>query len=86
MQLADLPESLAGITADICFRYLRDHQEPIAVKAYAMTIIYNLSMKYPELGDELALTIEDMMPYGSPGIRNRGAKILKALKLKKPIR
>jgi hypothetical protein len=84
LQIANIPESLAGLTADICFRLLQSHKEPIAVKAYAMTIIYNLSRQYPELSDELVLTIEDMLPYGSPGIKSRALKILKAIKGKKP--
>jgi len=86
LQFADIPESLAGLTTDICFRLLQNHKEPIAVKAYAMTIIYNLSQQYPEISDELVLTIEDLLPFGSPGIKSRGMKIIKAIKGKKPVR
>ncbi len=86
LQFAEIPESLAGLTADICYRLLQSHNEPIAVKAYAMTIIYNLSRQYPELTGELVLTIEDMLPFASPGIRSRGMKILSAIKGKKPPR
>ena len=86
LQFAEIPEKLAGLTADLCFSFLQSHKEPIAVKAYAMTIIYNLSMRYPELSNELVLIIEDLLPYGSPGIRSRGMKILKAIKGKKPPR
>jgi len=85
LQFADIPESLAGLAADICFRLLQSHKEPIAVKAYAMTIIYNLSQQYTELSDELVLTIEDLLPFGSPGIKSRGMKIMKAIKGKKPV-
>jgi hypothetical protein len=84
LQFAEIPESLAGLTADICFRLLQSHKEPIAVKAYAMTIIYNLSRQYSELSDELVLTIEDMLPYASSGIKSRAMKIMKAIKAKKP--
>lgn len=85
LQFANIPESLAGLTIDLCFKFLHSHKEPIAVKAYAMTIIYNLTHQYPELIDELILTIQDLLPYGSPGLRSRGMKIIKALKGKKTL-
>jgi hypothetical protein len=42
-------------------------------------VMYNIALKYPELKEELSLTIQDMIPYGSPAIINRGKKIVKLL-------
>ncbi len=79
LQFVDIPEDLLGITADICFRLLNDGKEPIAVKVFAMTVIFNIVKKYPELNEELKISIEEQMPFASAGFKSRGNKILKAL-------
>lgn len=80
LQLIDIPEELLGLTAELCFNFLNSGQESIAVKANAMTVLFNIVKKYPELKGELKITIEEQMPFGSTGFKNRGSKILKALK------
>jgi hypothetical protein len=57
----------------------------IAVKAYAMEILYNLSLIYPELTNELTVSITSLMEDGSAGITARGRMILRKL-AEKPIR
>ncbi len=79
LQFVDIPEDLLGITADICFRLLNDGKEPIAVKVFAMTVIFNIVKKYPELNEELKISIEEQMPFASAGFKSRGNKILKVL-------
>ncbi len=79
LQFVDLPKDLLGITADICFRLLNDGKEPTAVKVFAMTVIYNIVKKYPELNEELKMSIEEQMPFASAGFKSRGRKTLIAL-------
>ncbi len=79
LQFIDIPEDLMGITADICFQYLNSGKEPVAVKVFAMTNLYNIVKVYPELGEELKISIEEQMPFSSAGFQSRGKKILKAL-------
>jgi hypothetical protein len=79
LQFVDIPEDLLGNAAEICFSFLNSGKEPVAVRAHAMTILYNIVKKYPELKEELKLSIEEQLPFGSAGIKNRGSKILKAL-------
>lgn len=81
LQEVDIPERLLGETADICFKLMESNDSPIAVKVFSMTVLANICEKEPDLKNELALIIEDQMPYGSAGFRNRGAKILKKIKL-----
>lgn len=80
LQFVDLPEDLLGLAADICFAFLDDPKEAIAIRVFAMTVCYNICLKEPELGNELRLIIEDHLPHGSAGFKSRGKKILKALK------
>lgn len=79
LQFMDIPENLLGLTAELCFNFLNSGKETIAVKAFAMTIIFNIVKKYPELKDELKISIEEQMPFGSAGFNSRGRKTLKAL-------
>ncbi|MEO1050408.1 MAG: hypothetical protein AAFX87_07270 [Bacteroidota bacterium] len=80
LQFIDIPEHLLGEIAEICFNYLGSAKEPIAVKVFSMTVIFNIVKKEPELKPELEFMIEEQMPYGSAGFKSRGKKILSALK------
>ncbi len=79
LQQVDIPEELYGETVDICFNLLNDSNEPIAVKVFSMTVLFNIIQFIPELKNELRICIEDQMPYGSAGFKSRGKKILRSL-------
>lgn len=79
LQFVDIPEELLGEAADICFQFLADVNEPVAVRVHAMSVLWNICQKEPELSEELKLIIEDQWEYGSAGFHSRGRKILKAI-------
>ncbi len=79
LQTIPIPESELGPLADKCFQYLRDRHEPIAVKAFAMTVLYKICLLEPALKNEVIPTIEDMLPFGSGGVVARGKKVLAQL-------
>lgn len=79
LQNAEIPENLHGITANICFKYLQNPSEAIAIKVFSMTIIHNLTKDYPELKEELKFILEEQMPFQSAGFRSRAGKILMKL-------
>ncbi len=79
LQNVDIPEALLGEIADICFGYLADHQETVAVKVFAMSVLANICRREPDLGNELRLLIEDQLPYASAGFQSRAKKVLKEL-------
>jgi 8-oxo-dGTP diphosphatase len=68
-----------GLLADFCFNKLNSGVSAIAVKAYAMEILYKLTLVYPELANELSASINILMEDGSAGITARGRIILKKL-------
>ncbi len=78
-QFVEIPKKYQGKILDVCFKLLKSSVEPIAVKAFCMTVIYNLSKKYPDIIPELKATIEFLLPNRSAGIKSRGNKILKAI-------
>lgn len=75
----DLPEDLMGPVADKCFEFLASPEQPIAIRVFSMGTLFKISTKYPELQAELALIIEEHLPYGSAGFKSRGKKILKKI-------
>ena len=79
LQFIQIPAELEGEIYDICFNYLTSMDEPIAIKAFSMRVLANICKSYPELKNELIPVIEDLLPHGSSGIKNRGKKILKEL-------
>jgi hypothetical protein len=78
LQFVDIPEELWGEIIEICFKYLVG-KEAVAIKVFSMTILYNLSLKVPEITNELKVTIEDQLPYGSAGFKSRGKKVLQQI-------
>lgn len=78
-QYMKIPEEFEGRILNRCFEFISDHNQPVAVKAFSMTVVHNLSKKYPEICGELKTVIESILPNGSAGIKSRGNKILKAL-------
>ena len=74
-----IPQEYQGELIDLCFRFLVDAGQPVAVKVYAMQIIANHLSSYPELGNELREIIEDQFSRNSAGFHSRGRKILKLI-------
>jgi 8-oxo-dGTP diphosphatase len=68
-----------GILADYSFAKLNSGFSAIAIKAYAMEILFNLSVIYPELTNELIPAIQILTEDGSAGVVARGRMILKKL-------
>ncbi len=68
-----------GLLADYCFNALNSGFTTIAIKAYSMDILYNLVQIYPELTNELTLSLSMTRESESSGIKAKGKMILKKL-------
>jgi len=75
----ELEEEVWGDLLDIAMKFLSKNDESVAVKVFSMTVAYNIIKHIPELKDELRIVIEDQLPYGTAGFKNRGQKIISAL-------
>lgn len=80
LQFISIPKSLQGVAAQVCFDFLQNRKEAIAVRVFSMTVLANIAKDQPALKSELKITIEDNVPYGSAGFVSRSRKILKELK------
>lgn len=79
LQFVEIPRRYQGKLMNICFQLVSDPQQAIAVKAFSLTILENLSSIYPEILPELKAVIESRWEFETPAFRSRGKKILKKI-------
>jgi hypothetical protein len=75
----DAPTRFHGELMNTCFVFIESMTEKPAIKAFALTVLFNLSELYPDIRPELKTIIEDRWNYESAAFKSRGRKILKAL-------
>jgi len=77
LQDIPIPEELHGEVMDICFSFIMDPQEAVAVKAFSLTILEKLAKDYPEIMNELKVVVEERWDYETAAFHSRAKKILK---------
>jgi hypothetical protein len=82
LQFTEVPKKYQGKLMDICFRFINDPEEAIAVKAFSLTVLGNLSRLYPEILPEIKSIIETRWEFETPAFRSRAKKILLSVKHK----
>jgi hypothetical protein len=80
LQFAKIPKRYHGKLMDLCFRFISNPEEAIAVKAFSLTILDNLSNDYPEIRPEIKAVIETRWTFETPAFRSRAKKILSKFK------
>lgn len=78
-QFVPVPAKFQGRLVDTCFRFLTSKDEPIAVKAFAMTILKKIAKENPDLKQEVKMVVEELLPYASPGIKARAKCLFREL-------
>lgn len=79
LQEIEIPEKYHGEVMDACFRFIEKPDTPVAIKAFSLTTLYNLSGQYLEIKPELKLIIEDRWDHETAAFRSRAEKILSKL-------
>ena len=75
----EIPEEFRGALMNTCFNFIENPTTAIAIKAFSLTVLFNLSKQYPEIKHELRLIIEERWDTETAAFRARGKKILKAI-------
>lgn len=78
-QFVEIPELYHGRLMDRCFQLIADHDVAVAIKAFSLTVIENLTKLYPEIQSELRLIIEERAPHETAAFTSRAKKILKRM-------
>ena len=79
LQDIKIPRRYQGKIMTICFDHISSETVPVAVKAFSLTVLDNLSKEYPEIGSELKLIIEERWDHETPAFKSRAKKILRRL-------
>jgi hypothetical protein len=79
LQHIDIPKKFHGEIMDLCFQYISSNDEPVAVKAFSLSILQNLSTHYPEIKNEIKLVIEERWQHETAAFHTRAKKFLKTL-------
>lgn len=77
LQYIETPVRHDGKIMQFCFNYIQSAREPVAIKAFALTVLGNLTKKYPEIIPEIKLLIEEQLPHQSAAFKSRAKRFLK---------
>ena len=77
LQYADIPRSLQGSVANLCFELISSIDEPIAVRTFSMTVLSRIAQNEPALRKELEIVVRQMLPYSTPAFRARAKKLIR---------
>lgn len=79
LEQINIPEKFHGAMMNTCFGFIETPSTPAAIKAFSLTILFNLSHQYPGITQELKLIIEERWDTETAAFRSRGKKILSFL-------
>lgn len=83
LQVVEVPPRYHGQLMNLCFIYISTHSEKAAIKAFALTVLQNLSKKYPEIQQEIKTIIQERWPYETAAFKVRAKLFLKEISSKK---
>lgn len=77
LEKVEIPEHFEGELLELGFGFLENKKEAVVIRVFSMQLLANLSIRYPEIQQELRLIIEHELPYAKPAFVSRGEKILR---------
>lgn len=79
LQDIEIPKRYHGKVMDRCFGYISTPGEPVAVKAFSLKVLSNLSQVYPDIIPEIKLMIEENYNRETAAFKSRAKQFLKVL-------
>ena len=77
LQNIPIPKKYQGALMNICFDYVADVKEAVAVKAFALTVLGNLAKDHSDIIPEIKLLIEEQLPRQTAAFKSRAKRLLK---------
>lgn len=79
-QKQPVPKKQQSFILDKCFEYIKNPSEAIAVRVYAITVVFNISKPYPDLLNELSVVLNHLnITEESGAIKARTKNTLKQI-------
>lgn len=79
LQNLRIPEESLGNAINACFNRVEDPTAPAAIKAFALTVLGNISEKVPDIKNEIRLVIDYQIDNESAAFRSRAKQVLKQI-------
>ncbi len=79
LQSVDIPPRYQGTVMDTCFQYIATPGEPVAVKAFSLTVLEGLALQYPDIIPEIKLLIEENYDRETAAFKSRAKRLLKKI-------
>jgi len=76
LQYIEIPRRLAGKVYSHCFDLIDDVCEPVAVRAFALTVAARVARSEPDLMNELRLIVRKHLPHTTAAFQKRAREIL----------
>jgi hypothetical protein len=76
LQYIDIPKKMLGKVYSHCIDLIDDINEPVAVRAFALTVAIKIAGSEPALLDELRLVVNAHLPHTSIAFHKRAREIL----------
>lgn len=77
LQVMPIPQQQHGAVMNLCFNFLMDPQEAVAVKACSLTVLGNLTTLYPDIIPEIKYCIAELLPTQMASIKSRVKQLQK---------
>jgi hypothetical protein len=75
-QDVQIPVKYQGRLMNLCFEFIQSNNTAIAIKAFSLSILGNLSHRYPEIIPELKLIAEERWEIETAAFHSRAKKII----------
>lgn len=79
LQYIEIPNRLAGKVYAHCIDFIDDPDQPIAVRAFAMTVAARIAEPEPDLMNELRLVVSKHLSHSTAAFKVRARGILKSI-------
>jgi hypothetical protein len=76
LQYVEIPRRLAGKIYAHCIDFIDDAGEPVAVRAFALTVAARIAKSEPDLMKELRLIVRKHLPHTTIAFHKRAREIL----------
>jgi len=77
LQDVQIPEKFHGQVMTLCFDFIQSNETAVAIKAFSLSILKNLSKQYPEITSEIKTIIEERWEHETAAFRSRAKPFLK---------
>jgi hypothetical protein len=75
----ELSEDDLAVLLKLCFDFIEDLSQTIAIRTYSLKLLYFISQRIPEIKPELISIIHLHLPESDPGFYSQARKILQKL-------